>query len=159
MKRFLLVFVILIVISTSVFAAKPIKGVGVGLNTGIPFQIGPTAEYNFGPAYAAISLGYLRYIGTNLFMLEFEGGYNFDKPFVNNDWGVDLYLSVGGNFNLFFTKGFTMFGVGVPVTWSYTLPKTPIKFYVKAEPKVIFGSGFSDLMFIGSAGAKYVFEL
>ncbi len=156
MKKFLLVFVLLIVITTSVFAAQPVKGVGVGLTTGLPFHIGPTAEYNFGPAYAGMSLGY-GYFSS--FWLRFEGGYNFPKPFVHNDWGIDLYLSVGGYFDLQFTGGSTFFGIGIPVTWSYTLPKVPVKVYAKAGPEIYFSGWGAGVGFIGSIGGMYIFEL
>lgn len=154
------------IVTTSLFAAEPRKGVGVGLTTGIPFHIGPTVEYNFGPATASLALGYMRYSllglgGANFFHLRVGGDYNFSTPFIQNDWDLDLNLSVGGQLDLSFSKGFTIIGIGIPVTWSWYMESLPLKFYAKAGPVVEIGSalGTTDvaLGFFGSAGALYYF--
>jgi hypothetical protein len=162
-KKILISLLILIIVTTSLFAAEPRKGVGVGLTTGIPFHIGPTVEYNFGPATASLALGYMgQGAGANFFHLRLGGDYNFSTPFIQNDWDLDLYLSVGGQLDLGFTKGATLIGIGIPVTWAWYMESLPLKFYAKAGPVVeifnITGWGSSvGLGFFGSAGALYYF--
>jgi hypothetical protein len=151
MKRFLCVLVLCIVATTAVFAAPPSKGIGVGISAGLPFHAAVTAEYNFGPAYTTLSLGY---IGS--FWVRAEGGYNLPTPFINDDLGIDLFLSVGGTFDMMFSESGTTVGIGIPVTWSYTLEKVPMKFFVKAGPQLFFGGG---LAFMGTIGGMYVFKL
>lgn len=155
MKRSLCVLVLLIAATTAVYAAPPNQGVGVGVITGIPLFIGVTSEYNFGPAYAGLSLGYF-----DAFWLRLEGGYNLPSPFVNHDLGVDLSLSVGGAFDLMFSEYGTIMAIGIPFTWSYTLEKIPLKFFVKAGPQFLFSGGMGFFpSFAGSAGGMYVFQL
>ncbi len=155
MKRRVCVVVLLIAATTAVYAAPPSQGIGVGISTGIPLFIAATAEYNFGPAYAALSLGYF-----DAFWLRLEGGYNLRSPFTNHDLGVDLHLSVGGAFDMMFSEYGTVFAIGVPVTWSYTLESMPMKFFVKAGPQFLFGGGVGFFpTFAGSAGGMYVFTL
>jgi hypothetical protein len=156
MKRFVLVFLLVAIIVIGVSAAEPVKGIGVGLEMGAPPHIGASADYNFGPAYAGLSLGY----NSGFFWLRAEGGYNLPKPFVYEGLEADLYLSAGGAVDFLITKGWAMYGIGVPITWSYTLPKIPLKFYVKAGPELLFGKGMGvSLQMMGSVGAKYVFEI
>lgn len=159
MKRFAVLLLLLLLIGTmSMFAAPSRSGLGVGLSTGLPFHIGPAVEYDFGPAYAALELGYMSLVGTDFFMLKMGGGYNFPTPFIQNDWSVDLYLSVGGNFGLYFMKGFTLFSMDIPVTWTWYMDDIPMKFYVQAGPLLTFSGGFNAL-FTGSIGAMYQFDL
>ena len=61
-----------------------------------------------------------------------------------------------------FTKGATLIGIGIPVTWAWYMESLPLKFYAKAGPVVeifnITGWGSSvGLGFFGSAGALYYF--
>ena len=49
-------------------------------------------------------------------------------------WDLDLNLSVGGQLDLSFSKGFTIIGIGIPVTWSWYMESLPLKFYAKAGP-------------------------
>lgn len=155
MKRCLCVLVLLIAATTAVFAAPPNEGLGVGVITGIPLFIGATSEYNFGPAYAGLSLGYF-----DAFWLRLEGGYNVSTPFVNQELGVDLHLSVGGALDLMFSEYGTLFAIGIPVTWSYTMENIPLKFFVKAGPQFLFGGGMGFYpTFAGSAGGMYVFKI
>jgi hypothetical protein len=156
-RRILISLLILVIVTTSLFAAEPRKGVGFGLTTGIPFHIGPTVEYNFGPATASLALGYMRYFGGNFFHIKVGGDYNFPTPFVQNDWDLDLYLSVGGSLDFLMTKGFVGVGIGIPVTWAWYMDSLPLKFHVKAGPLVVIGGGTAMLEFIGSAGALYYF--
>lgn len=162
MKRCVVVLGILILAIVSVGAAEPVKGIGVGLDLGLPLHVGAIGEYNFGPAYAGLDLGYdMMY---EAFWLRVEGGYNVAKPFVNANLGVDLYLSVGGAFDLFIGKedyysSGTSFGIGFPITWSYTLEKIPLKFYAKAGPELYFGGGSVVPELAGSIGGMYVFEI
>jgi len=166
MKKILLIVALLIISTTVIFAAQPTKGVGVGLNTGFPIHVGPQVEYNFGPATAYLSLGYLsRFL--DFFYLSVGGDYNFKTPFTNNNWNTDLYLSVGGQFDIAFTKNATGFLIGAPVTWSWYAEKLPIKVFAKAGPAVVISTtnfgGFktSNTTFelLGSIGALYYFEL
>ena len=153
MKKVLFVMIIVLVISsTAVFAAQPREGVKVGLVTGLPFHIGATGEYNFGVASASAALGY----SQGAFLIRLGGDYNFETPFVQSDWGLDLYLSVGGHFDIFVSL-FSAFGLGIPVTWSWYMDDMPLKIFVKAGPEFIFGPGAADIEFFGSAGAMYQF--
>ena len=45
MKRIVLLLVLLIA-STLLFAGEPVKGIGAGISTGIPFTVGALGEYN-----------------------------------------------------------------------------------------------------------------
>jgi hypothetical protein len=134
--------------SAAVFAAQPREGIKVGLMTGLNFHIGAMGEYNFGPASASAVLGY----GFNAFMLRLGGDYNFDTPFVNSDWGLDLYLSVGGHLDIFISGGAAI-ALGIPVTWSWYMDDVPLKIFVKAGPELGLTGG--GIAFIGSAGALY----
>lgn len=159
MKRIVLLLVLLIA-STLLFAGEPVKGIGAGISTGIPFTVGALGEYNFGPAYASVELGYAT---GPYFMFRAGGGYNFPKPFVNSDLGMNLYLSIGGKFSGYlgsFSGNFVAVGAfGIPVTWSWYANKIPIKVFAQAGPEIYFGSGSVDLNFFGSIGAMYVFSL
>ena len=148
-KVLFVIVVILVVSSTAVFAAQPREGIGVGLTTGLPFHIGAMGEYNFGVASANAAIGY----GSNAFMIRLGGDYNFPEPFVNSDWGLDLYLSVGGYFDVLIGP-LAFFGLGIPVTWSWYMDDLPLKVFVKAGPELFFGWG-STLQFMGSIGALY----
>ena len=53
----------------------------------------------------------------------------------------------------------TSFGIGFPITWSYTLEKIPLKFYAKAGPELYFGGGSVVPGLAGSIGGMYVFEI
>ncbi|MGI6433002.1 MAG: hypothetical protein ACOXZ4_03965 [Sphaerochaetaceae bacterium] len=153
MKKLTVILLLLVLIGTSaVFAGKARDGIGAGLVTGIPFHIGATGEYNFGSAYAAADVGY----GSNSFLLRLGGGYNFPTPFIQSDWGLDLYLSVGGNLGLYFSKFATLVSVGIPVTWTWYMDDYPVKIFVKAGPEIIVNWG-GALGFTGSAGAYYLF--
>jgi len=157
MKKVLfLIVVILLVSSTVAFAAQPREGIRAGLVTGLPFHIGAMGEYNFGPASVNLSLGYLSYFGfADFFNLRIGGDYNFPTPFVQSDWGLDLYLSVGGHFDLFFGGGSVGFALGFPVTWAWYVDDLPLKVFVKAGPEIDVTGG--PLTFFGSAGALYQF--
>lgn len=158
MKKCVVVLVLFVVASTAVYAAVPSKEIGVGVSVGLPLHAGATAEINLGSAYAGLSLGYFSMADS--FWVRAEGGYNLPTPFVNYDLGIDLYLSVGGTFDLMFSEYGTFFGIGIPVTWSYTLPTIPMKFFVKAGPQFLFGGGLGfSPSFVGTAGAMYVFAL
>ncbi len=159
MKRYVVLFLLLTIVTTGLIAAEPVKGVGVGLEMGVPLHVGASADYNFGPAYTGLSLGYNSSFFPS-FWLRVEGGYNLPKPFVYEGSRADLYLSVGGAVDFLISKNWVMYGIGIPITWSYTLPKVPLKFYVKAGPEIFFGSvGGVFVQMMGSVGAKYVFEL
>jgi hypothetical protein len=170
MKKVLLIVALLIISTTVIFAAQPTKGVGVGLTTGFPIHVGPQVEYNFGPATAYLALGYQSH-GGNYFFLRVGGDYNFQSPFINNNWKTDIYLSVGGQFDMAFTKGGNDIMIGVPVTWSWHTEKVPIKVFAKAGPSVIIstvkytwlGTTTTDtsagLGFVGSIGALYYFDI
>jgi len=90
------------------------------------------------------------------------GGYNFQKPFTNSDLGLDLYLSIGGQFSGYlgsFSGNFVAVGAfGIPVTWSWYADKIPLKVFVQSGPMLYFGGGV-DLGFSGTIGAMYVFSL
>ncbi len=153
MKKVLFVMIIVLVISsTAVFAAQPREGIRAGLITGLPFQIGVTGEYDFGVASASAALGY----SQGAFLIRLGGDYNFETPFVQSDWGLDLYLSVGGHFDIYITT-LSFFGLGIPVTWSWYMDDMPLKIFVKAGPEIYFGGWASGLGFLGSAGAMYYF--
>ena len=152
MKKILLVAVLLLLISSAaLFAAEPREGIKAGLVTGLPFHIGAIGEYDFGVASASVALGY----GYGSFLLRMGGDYHFDKPFVNSDWGIDLYLSVGGHLDIFIFSGGAEVALGIPVTWSWYMDDLPLKFFVKAGPEIFFN--FGGLDFLGSAGAMYQF--
>ena len=159
MKRIVLLLVLLIA-SVALFAGEPVKGIGAGISTGIPFHIGAIGEDNFVPAYASLEMGYST--GSE-FMVLAGGGYNFQKPFTNSDWGMDLYLSVGGYLGGYLTlsggKLYASGSFGIPVTWSWYADKIPLKVFVQAGPSLTFGSGYTYLGFSGTAGAMYVFSL
>lgn len=158
MKRIVLLLVLLIA-SAALFAGEPVKGIGAGVSTGIPFHVGAIGEYNFGPAYASVELGYS---SGPYFMFRAGGGYNFQKPFANSDLGMDLYLSIGGKFTGYigsYNGSVTAFGAfGIPVTWSWYADKIPLKVFVHAGPELYFGGGV-NLGFSGTAGVMYVFSL
>ena len=86
-------------------------------------------------------------------MLRLGGDYNFDKPFVNNDWGMDLYLSVGGHVDMFIGGFWNVIAIGVPVTWSWYMDDMPLKIFVKAGPELYLSGG--GIGFLGSIGALY----
>ena len=158
MKRTLLLLFVLLLGLTAIFAGEPVTGIGAGAFGGLPFHIGAIGEYNFGPAYASLEMGYA--IGDS-FLIRAGGGYNFPKPFVNKDWGMDLYLSVGGKAGIYlgkddYTNKLTVAGtLSIPVTWTWYAEKIPLKVFVQAGPELSFGYfGFS-----GTAGAMYVFSL
>lgn len=163
MKRSVLVLVVLILALSAVTAAQPVKGIGVGLDLGLPLHVGAVGEYNFGPAYVGTALGY-DIMMFEAFWLRVEGGYNVPKPFVNSDLGIDLHLSVGGAFDVFigeknpFSSGMH-YGIAFPFTWSYTLEKVPLKFYAKVGPEIYFWGGFVTAGLSGSIGGMYVFEI
>lgn len=150
-KVLLLVVLILLVSATAVYAAEPREGIRAGLITGLPFHIGVSGEYNFGQATASVSLGY-----ASAFLIRIGGDYNFDKPFVNDAWGMALYLSVGGHLDLLIGSGWNTVALGIPVTWSYYLDDLPMKIFVKAGPEIYFGLG-GGLDFLGTIGALYQF--
>lgn len=154
MKKILCLVVVILLISTAaLFAAQPREGIGVGGVTGLPFHIGAAAEYNFGVASAHAALGYQRY-GWNFFLLQIGGDYNFPDPFINPAWDMELYLSVGGQLNLYLGST-NLIGLAFPVTWSFFLEDMPLKIFAKAGPEIMFGWGTS-LNFTGSAGAYYL---
>ncbi|MDX9915071.1 MAG: hypothetical protein RBS49_04195 [Sphaerochaeta sp.] len=158
MKKCVVVLVLLVLVAGAAYSAEPITGVGTGITLGLPLHVGATAEYNFGPAYAGLSLGYFGMADS--FWMRLEGGYNVPGPFVSRDLGVDLYLSVGGYIDLMFSTFGTMVGIGIPVTWSYTLETIPLKFFVKAGPEFLFGGGMGFYpAFVGTAGGMYVFQI
>lgn len=150
MKKVLLVTVLLLVIGAgAVSAAQPREGIKVGMTLGLPFHVAAMGEYNFGVASASAAIGY----GSSSFMLRLGGDYNFDTPFVNSDWGLDLYLSVGGHLDMYISGLWNVIAIGVPVTWSWYMDDMPLKIFVKAGPEIFFGGG--GLGFLGSAGALY----
>ena len=150
MKKVLLVAVLLMVIGVgAISAAQPREGIRVGLMTGLDFHIAAMGEYNFGVASASAAIGY----GGRSFMLRLGGDYNFDKPFVNNDWGMDLYLSVGGHVDMFIGGFWNVIAIGVPVTWSWYMDDMPLKIFVKAGPELYLSGG--GIGFLGSIGALY----
>lgn len=154
MKKCVLVLVVLALATGAVFAAEPVKGIGVGLDLGLPLHVGAKGEYNFGPAYAGLSLGYQ--IAYEAFWLRLEGGYNVPDPFLNAKLGVDLYLSVGGAIDVMIGSYGNFFGIGIPITWSYTLEKIPMKFFVKTGPEIYIPGGFG---LMSTIGGMYVFEI
>ena len=153
MKRTLLLLFVLLLGLTAIFAGEPVTGIGAGAFGGLPFHIGAIGEYNFGPAYASLEMGYYL-MGFSAFMLRAEGGYNFPTPFINNDWGMDLYLSIGGSLGGYIGPNPYAFfpgdskvraegALGIPVTWSWYADKIPLKVFVKAGPEFHFGGGFT----------------
>lgn len=152
MKKVLLVTVLLLVIGAgAVSAAQPREGIKVGMTLGLPFHIGAMGEYNFGVASASAALG-LDTGFVNSFWMRFGGDYNFETPFVNSDWGLDLYLSVGGHLDILINSWATGVALGIPVTWSWYMDDIPLKIFVKAGPEIYFSGGIG---FNGSAGALY----
>lgn len=153
MKKMVVVTLLFLIVGSALVFAAPIKtGLGVGPVIGFPFHIGVTGEYNFGPAYASLDLGY----ETGAFMLRAGGGYNFPTPFVNSEWPLDLYLSVGGRVGLAFNKWYTGVSIDLPVTWTWYLDNLPLKIFVSAAPSINIPFG---VWFVGSAGAMWVFDL
>ncbi len=69
--------------------------------------------------------------------------------------GLPFHAAVT-TFDMMFSESGTTVGIGIPVTWSYTLEKVPMKFFVKAGPQLFFGGG---LAFMGTIGGMYVFKL
>ncbi|NLZ76776.1 MAG: hypothetical protein GX911_02275 [Spirochaetales bacterium] len=159
MKRIVLLLVLLIA-SVALFAGEPVKGIGVGVSTGLPFHAGAMGEYNFGPAYASVELAYA---SGPYFLFRVGGGYNFPEPFVNDAWGMDLRLSVGGRFSGYIGSfGGSVVASGafsIPVTWSWYADGIPLKVFVQAGPDLYFGGGAMQLDFSGTAGVMYVFSL
>ena len=155
MKKVLfLIVVILLVSSTVAFAAQPREGIRAGLVTGLPFHIGAMGEYNFGPASAHAALGFMD-AGLGAFFIRLGGDYNFPTPFIQSDWNLDLYLSVGGQIDILLGSFWNAFLLGIPVTWSWYMDDIPLKIFVKAGPAIGLTGGGID--FIGSAGALYQF--
>lgn len=162
MKRTLLLLLVFLLGLTAIFAGEPVTGIGAGAFGGLPFHIGAIGEYNFGPAYATLELGYST---GNMFLIKGGGGYNFPKPFVHNDWGLDLYLSIGGKISGYMgsykfgntTEFYGFASIGIPVTWTWYADKIPLKVFVQAGPELYIGGGGID--FTGTAGAMYVFSL
>lgn len=165
MKRTLLLLFVLLLGLTAIFAGEPVTGIGAGLTLGIPFGVHAAGEYNFGPAYAGLEIGYQGEFGVDYFSIRAEGGYNFPKPFVNKDWGMDLYLSVGGKAGIYlgkddYTNKLAVAGtLSIPVTWTWYADNLPLKVFVKAGPEIYFTKVMNPLLFSGSAGAMYVFSL
>lgn len=164
MKRMcILLLLVLLIGPTTLFAGEPVTGIGAGLSGGLPFHIGAIGEYNFGPAYATLEMGY----ATGSFMLRAGGGYNFPTPFVNKEWPLDIYLGVGGRLGVNLEKyddflgNSKLFAYGtfaIPVTWTWYADKIPLKVFVQAGPELYFGGGVG-VGFTGTAGAMWVFSL
>ena len=154
MKKSLCVILLLVVITSVVFAAQPREKLGVGAVVGLPFHIGAAAEYNFGAASAHAALGlYGPAAGATFFLIRAGGDYHFPDPFVHNDWNMELYLSVGGqlDINIGATNRVNM---SFPVTWSFFMEDLPVKIFAKAGPEITFGG--TGIGFTGSAGAYYL---
>ena len=157
MKKFLLVvFVGLILITTSVTAGEMRKGISVGAALGAPFTFEVVGDYNFGGASATVSLGFIQLLPKQgFFEIGLEGAYHLPFTLATENKSIVLYPTLGGRLDLQF-GGTTIINIGGVIGLNYLLDSIPVRIFAKAIPHFQIG-GMFRLAMKGEVGALYSF--